>query len=452
MSEVAGGVREASAYAAPAYAAAAGESVPRDTTPTWELELLVSGAVLFGLFQVPPFVLEVWDARAPHLSVVGSGVGFVVVLLVLTLFYALIGCFVLHLGLRAYWVALVGAHSVFPGGVRWDKQREYGPIQSRLHQERVRPLPDFIGRVDNAASLVFASGFVLGASVLATSGLIALMAVLLWAATTVLGTRRGLLLTALVYFPVTLVLAAAPLVDYKFGGRIDPESRAGRWLRALLRVAQGALPAGVRSLASVLSSNVPKRVVWCATAVGFVGAMGTAAAHVLPDEGQLPASGNYRFFSDAAPGAALPALRYAVLRGDVPASTRGPSIDSDVVTGPYLRLFVPYRPPIHNEALPALCPGLTALADLDGATSAGRAAADAVLRCAARAHRVAIDGRPVDSLRFHFLADPRTNRRGFVAYLPVSALAPGEHALTVWPARLPGARPARAPYEIPFWR
>jgi hypothetical protein len=71
-------------------------------------------------------------------------------------------------------------------------------------------------------------------------------------------------------------------VDYKRGGRIDPDSRFGRALTAVLRVGHGVLPAGVRSMATVLSSNMPKRVVWAATAVGFLGAMGTAMSRVLP--------------------------------------------------------------------------------------------------------------------------------------------------------------------------
>jgi hypothetical protein len=29
-------------------------AVPRDSSPTWELEMLISGAVLYSLFQLPP--------------------------------------------------------------------------------------------------------------------------------------------------------------------------------------------------------------------------------------------------------------------------------------------------------------------------------------------------------------------------------------------------------------
>jgi hypothetical protein len=48
--------------------------------------------------------------------------------------------------------------------------------------------------------------------------------------------------------------------------------------------------------------------------------------------------------------------------------------------------------------------------------------------------------------------DPAANRRGFVAYLPVSSLVPGEHLLEVWGARRPDDRRPDTPYEIPFWK
>jgi hypothetical protein len=44
-------------------------AVPRDSSPTWELEMLVSGAVLFSLFQRPPLLHGLyarWDPLGAH--------------------------------------------------------------------------------------------------------------------------------------------------------------------------------------------------------------------------------------------------------------------------------------------------------------------------------------------------------------------------------------------------
>src|SRR5205085_534661 len=37
-----------------------------DTSPTWELELLISGAVLFALFQIPPVLNSFFAHIEPH--------------------------------------------------------------------------------------------------------------------------------------------------------------------------------------------------------------------------------------------------------------------------------------------------------------------------------------------------------------------------------------------------
>ncbi len=144
---------------------------------------------------------------------------------------------------------------------------------------------------------------------------------------------------------------------------------------------------------------------------------------------------------------------YDALRGDDPASLRAPSIQSDVVTDPYVRLFVPYIPSRHDDALTRACPGLApaAASDTLGESAANAAADDRILRCAALVHRPALDGRPLDSLGFRSFSDSRTNRRGFRLLIPAAGLAAGEHRLTVWPAPAPG-RTASAPYVIPFWR
>src|SRR5688500_392634 len=46
--------------------------VPRDTTPTFELEMLVSGAVLFGLFQLAGQLEEWIRYWQPHVGLLGT--------------------------------------------------------------------------------------------------------------------------------------------------------------------------------------------------------------------------------------------------------------------------------------------------------------------------------------------------------------------------------------------
>jgi hypothetical protein len=147
------------------------------------------------------------------------------------------------------------------------------------------------------------------------------------------------------------------------------------------------------------------------------------------------------------------AQHYESLRG-ARANVRAPSIQSEVITGPYVRLFVPYVTLRTERALRDVCPGLRPLAGLDedDASPAATAAADSVLRCALRVHRPALDGQPLDRHGWRFFADPRSERRGFLMLIPTAGLAPGEHRITVWPAPRPDLAPYKTPYTIPFWR
>jgi hypothetical protein len=424
--------------------------LPRDTTPTWEIELLVSGAVLFGLFQIPPALYALWDRWEPHLATLGRVTGTTALLIGTTSVYGLIGCFVAHLALRAYWVALVGAHSVFPGGVRWERQREFGPIQARLAQRSTRPLPEFIARADNTASLVFAAGFVCAASVLSVVVVLGAMLAFLGAMMQLLPERAALYVGLGVGGLFAAGMMIAVVVDYRFGARLAPDGRVARALMLLMRPSVSAVPAGVRSLSGVLMSNVPKRVAYAAMAVAVGGAYGVGLANMPDHRDAIPGAGNYRYFDGAASTRGVNAHHYDALRG-ADGDPSVPSIQSEVVRDPYLRLFVPYRPARHNAALAAACPGLRR-ADADAADALADSDADAILACAARVHRPALDGRPISRASFRFYQDPTANRRGFVMMVPLDGVPAGEHRVTVWPVPAPGREPPRVPFTIPFWR
>src|SRR5687768_6527251 len=95
------------------------EPIPRGTTPTWEIEMLLSGAVVFALLQLPEALDRSFDGAMTRLGSGWGAVAFLVYCYAKGIVYSLIGTFVLHLAARAYWIALVGINSVYPGGPKW---------------------------------------------------------------------------------------------------------------------------------------------------------------------------------------------------------------------------------------------------------------------------------------------------------------------------------------------
>lgn len=417
-------------------------------SPAWELELIVTGIVLVGLFQIPPWLEGLWRHWEPHLTLAVAAVGHAVVTIVDAALYALIICFTVALALRGYWVALVGANSVFPHGVRWDKQREYGPIQAEIARRRVRPLPTFIGRANDVASMVFATGFVLAASMLASVGFLAIFLAVLVLLLAVLPPKGALVGFAAMMLATSVLFLGAVSVDMRRGARLVPGGRAERVVRALLRVASGLTPDGVRSLGAVLTSNVNKRVAYTAAALVFAGAF-VASNQDLFGSG-VPGATSYRYFTEGQRPSVVTADFYESLRPADDAPRRLPSIQSDVVTDPYVRLFVPYVPGRHEPALRRVCPTLRPPAGDDRAAAAP-STDSAVLACATRLHAVTLDGRAVAGA-FHFFTNPRTERRGFLMLIPAASLAAGEHAITLQPARAEPAPADTAPIRIPFWK
>ena len=135
----------------------------RRTTPTWEVELLISGVAVFAMLQVPGWLDDRMFALEPR---VGSDWR-----PVLLLFYiyskstavVLAVTFAIHLLLRAQWIALVGMDSVYPQGVQLDRLR-MGPIQRAIEGARPGTIADAIERADNRASVLFAIGAMLFAA------------------------------------------------------------------------------------------------------------------------------------------------------------------------------------------------------------------------------------------------------------------------------------------------
>jgi hypothetical protein len=78
-------------------------ALSKHTTPTWEIELLISGATVFALMQLPGLL-----DRAYQQLLAQVGASMAQLLLIAYIYFkaatlVLIATFILHLGLRAYW-------------------------------------------------------------------------------------------------------------------------------------------------------------------------------------------------------------------------------------------------------------------------------------------------------------------------------------------------------------
>ena len=424
------------------------DRIPAHTTPTWEVELLISGVAVFAMLQLPGWLDDRFFALIPRFDQ-----GWVTTLTILFVYLksaALILAitFILHLILRAHWIALVGLHSVFPDGVRWDRLR-MGPVRRACEQQRLAPATVAVERSDNLATVVFAMGVMLGSLMLTITLIAAVVFAIAGALQRAAGTNFNFApLLAIAVAVLTLPLLVAHLLDRRFGGELP----AASWQRrALAWIFQGYARAGIGRSQYVwvlVSSRVGEvRSVLIVCLIFFSVAIG-AAVTLFPSKSPYRL-GNYATFPYLANDSRAMNAAYYDDQRDVARSGVMPYIQSAVIDTPYLQLVVPYQPDRDAAALRRQC---AAALDMPEA----KARAEHTLDCLAKLHAVTLDGKPVPDLRYETGSDARARRPALVAMIDVRALAPGRHELRVMRApATTGSKQRRdqiSEYVIPFWR
>jgi hypothetical protein len=426
--------------------------LPRDTTPTWEMELLLSGATVFGLLQLPRQIdLLLFDAfgRVPGEL---SGLVLVTWVYAKSALLTIIVTFLLHLVLRGFWIALVGLDSVYPGGIRWDRLRS-GPHQRAAGESRTPAMAVRIERADNRASKVYGVGVGLAFTVLVPLVLV-LFGLAGYLLLRLLGVGEGFGLWPLlgIFGLVVAPFALLVVFDRRLGHRVPGDGKAGRALRAVFRgYHRIGFGRGANPLLALFQSH---EGAWRTGVVVFLVIASVVTLVMTQFLGWTSgvSYGDFAGLPDDGPGASDSALpgHYASQRGTEPMLVPLPYLPDRVVRGPYLELFVPYEPRRHAPALRTACPAAVALAEgEEEAPGAARPALD----CLASLLDLRVDGEPV-LVALDASADPVSGARGLLAMIPAADLAPGRHLLTL--RRLPRADrdPATVPppYRIPFWR
>ena len=424
--------------------------IPKRTTPTWDMELLLSGATVFALFQGAQALLEGGAFLLPRLSddvmmlasmLFTYGYGGIT-LLALT--------FALHLGIRAYWVALIGMNSVFPNGIRYDALKA-GPLAKDVLLRRIRPMTESIESADNRATIVFG----IGVSIVIVLVPVAFSVTVMFGFAALVAWLTGLqdqtanlvlLLMALIFLPYM----ASAVVDSRSAGKMAPGSLAHRVTRATLEFyARIGMSRAANPLVTVFSSNIGERRAQAIIFTVMTVAMLSSLVGLLLSQMTLGV-GSFGAFPDTRRGmsSTVEGRAYASSH-DVGWSPLTPFLPDQVVRGDYARLVVPYVPKLHEHLMEAC--GTQGAFDLSDEERARR---EQLLTCFSGELTVRLDKLPV-TLRPDWYTDPARDLRGLLYMIPVGDLPEGRHELTIL------ARPEKTaeagedpeqPFVIAFWR
>lgn len=426
---------------------------------TYEMELLASGLLVFALLQVPGWLNGQFDRLMP--TVAGDWRMFVVYAWLYTQLAvtAMLVALLAHLSLRAYWIGLVGLESVYPDGTDWSKVKS-GPNMLALMRSKVPPLATSIDRLDDLCSLVFSFAFLIVVSFAYSLAFVSVAGLLAWAVAAVAPVSIEVAFLWLVGLAFGLLVAIS-LIDRYAAQHFRAGSGASRLLAVACRFPWWVSPMRVNApIQMVLQSRLSESRL----TTMLVGAMLlltlSAVVSVFSSTGVLSFS-SFVYVPQEPGGRGVDPRAYRSMwpPGDRDIASDWPSIDTDVVTTPYVRLVLPYHAGRHTNRMAVGCPELEALRP-DG-IDFGRAdkpdepaAVAAALECFVGLHTVTLDGAPIAGLRFDWYRDPLHGFPAAMAHIDVRELPLGRHLLEVegpW-RRLDGDEDPRWLWSIPFWK
>jgi uncharacterized membrane protein YqjE len=422
-----------------------------------ELELLISAGLVFALLQLPD-VLDAWWLRtAVHLGGSAYGTIFTLYYVAKLVAYGLIVAISGHFLLRGFWVAIMGLRTVYPDGIARERL-DQGEVMRKFYANRLLPLEEIEDRVDRLAASIFAFVFLF----LFLFMMLSVWALLAWIVAFITLRVTG---NDRLVMPVIAGVFVLYLVPQWFVTWADRQSKKGPLSpgteKAALRVMRGLYYTTFNFLYApvffTFASHSSRRRMNAILATFLYTMIAMFMFSVFTTSGILGYD-SYIYYPAQSREHQLRPIHYDNLR-DADAPANEPAIQSDVIDGPYLRLFVPYDAREDNDRIRAWCPEVPPLRQEGFFFSSRRrklpeARVEQISRCLEKVYEIELDGKRIEKPGFVFYRHPAAHVAGRLAMIHVETLQPGQHLLVVRHAKLPGVKKDEDADEffIPFWK
>lgn len=435
--------------------------------PTRELELVISGALIVALLQVPGLLTDWLNDVWLHVDTFWAMVPFMFIHAALMVLYPVILCFSLHFAMRGFWVGLLGLDAVFPNGIVWENLPGM-EIEKVVYRNRGDSVPALIERVDKASSLLFSLMFSVTLNLMNLYGLSAILTMLFVAIAYQLTDQVNPLALMAAAFILAFLLAHGTKIFAALLTR--PLNKDPEWAdRHPRRYAVGLALAKIGYAASFSFLTHP--ILWTQTShindkrMKLIHLALMTAVSVCAVGSLFIGNGTLRLSSDIwSPAHGREQSAYAhhyENRMDPNHPRRRTTIQSDMITDDYLRLTIPLSPGRNNKRMAFFCDDLEPFRREGVMFGPKRNSGDsetraALLACYSRWITVTLDDQKLEP-EFLFSRNPVNSMPELISYIPCRALSDGHHLLTV--SRKPlesdskkqGDQQPTASY-IPFWK
>jgi len=427
---------------------------------SWNLELIISGAAVFLASYLPEVVNRGQHYFLNNLAMSESPGKNALPVLAYTFVefvaWLLVATFVGHFVLRAFWVGLVGLHAVYPEGIQYENlpgQTEYTREKAR---KRFGRLDDFILRLDRLCNLLFSFAFLVALYSLGISFAYLIVFFIMHLIPLWLPGETGKMIS-IVLLSLYAMVAMLPAILVLL--LQNKRFASSRWLQRMTDVTtmlagnmmMPLVAAPINYLNLTYSSNVSRKRFYTVLVLGMVllfsGVLYSFWQTMLDLSGRS-SSMVHAYFAQGTGANVLDVRRYDNLRPEgraLPAV----SIPADVVSEPFLRVFVAYPKAIDNQ-LARVCIPFELPDSLPRSERLHRA--DSMnLACFSRFFRVSVNDSLLSSVEWVFHQHPTENTRGLVTYLPTQQFRQGKNVLQIQAPSEKNADSLRVYGVVPFW-
>jgi len=411
----------------------------------WEMELLISGAVVFALFQFPSLLDSTFKSMAIHVQPDMFRLFFLGYFFLLFVSFTLSGSFLLHLVARAYWIGMIGLYSVFNKGIKW-RNVSCGPFTKDEYKTLVSPFPDLIRKANSFCNLIFSFSFMI----------VAIFAYSIMLAFVILGLAYPInrfLLPMVTYDQVFWALfiiifglsSGTSALDKIMGNKIH-RLRRFTFFKTLFRKAIktvtiiNCFPIYGPTYLTFYSNFKKKYIHTLFLSVAIL--LFAFVMFRISDQMIGFSVQGYVYFPQNPGKYGVDNRYYRSERADEWHNNRLPSIQSDIIYDAYVKLFIPFKPDKQTTLLSQLCPDIKQLQS--GGLSTNKISKSEVsdqdqeyaLHCLAKLHRVFLNGNLEEDLDFMFYREPGSNIYGIITYIDSSSLYSGKNVLKLIPVKL----------------
>jgi len=385
---------------------------------SWEPEILISGGILFTLFQAQSTLIQIKNYLYPlALQGLNPTLGFFTVGI-----SALTIGFSFHLITKAFWIALLALKSVFPEGLNVTKLNysEYF-----LKKESIDSSIDLtISKIGNTASLMFVVSFLfllmsfgLGTYMILVSGLLFLLPLELLP----------------FYIPISVFIFAPliiPFIDFiTFGSLKRGEISSKIYYPYYKIISWMTLSFLYRDILYTLISNIPKRRLVFFTLLFIIPTTILVYYNIAGFTHRSTAINRWSFWDDSAYNRSMVIRKYENLRNSDDPIVRG-TIHGDVINEKHIKLYLRYQNWMDWQ--------LKDLADSNPTFSDNQIINMYIA--------IEIDNISIDSVSWNYTRKMDINQFGIVGFIPIPNLEYGRHVIEV------NTNEGFFLFTAPFWK